>query len=68
LRVLRPRPALDAVAQVRFSECFVERDAACAQRYQATGGRGTPTLLVRGQLQLGFSPQQVLAALPAKGA
>jgi glutaredoxin len=54
--------------QVRFSECFVERDAACAQRYQATGGRGTPTLLVRGQLQLGFSPQQVLAALPAKGA
>jgi len=55
------------VHQVQFSECFVERDAVCAQRYQATGGRGTPTLLVRGQLQLGFSPHQVLSALQTKG-
>ncbi len=54
------------VHQVRFSECFVERDAECARRYQATGGRGTPTVLVRGQVQLGFSPQQVLTALPGK--
>ena len=54
------------VHQVRFSECFVERDAECAKRYQATGGRGTPTVLVRGQVQLGFSPQQVLTALPGK--
>ena len=49
--------------QVPFSECFIERDADCLARYQALGGRGTPTLLVRGQTQLGFSPQQVLDAL-----
>ena len=53
--------------QVPFSECFIERDADCAARYQALGARGTPTLLVRGQLQLGFSPQQVLAGLQAGG-
>ena len=41
--------------QVPFQECFIERDADCATRYQATGARGTPTLLVRGQVQLGFS-------------
>jgi len=49
--------------QVPFSECFIERDADCLARYQALGGRGTPTLLVRGQMQLGFSPQQVLDGL-----
>ena len=52
--------------QVPFSECFIERDADCAARYQALGARGTPTLLVRGQAQLGFSPQQVLARLQAQ--
>ncbi len=51
--------------QVPFTECFVERDADCAARYQALGARGTPTLLVRGQLQLGFSPQRVLDGLGA---
>jgi glutaredoxin len=45
--------------QVPFTECFIERDTACADRYQALGARGTPTLWVRGQAQLGFSPQQV---------
>ncbi len=53
--------------QVPFSECFIERDAACAARYQALGARGTPTLVVRGQPQLGFSPQQVLSRLTAAG-
>lgn len=51
--------------QVPFTECFIETDAACAQRYQALGGRGTPTLLVRGQVQLGFSPPAVRDALRA---
>ncbi len=51
--------------QVPFGECFVERDADCAARYQAVGARGTPTLVVRGQVQLGFSPQQVLDGLTA---
>lgn len=45
--------------QVRFSECFIERDAACAAQYRALGAAGTPTVLVRGQPQLGFSPQRV---------
>ena len=52
--------------QVPFQECFIERDADCARRYQALGGRGTPTLLVRGQAQLGFSADQVLAGLRAR--
>lgn len=46
-----------------FTECFIESDADCARRYQATGAQGTPTLLVRGRLQLGFSPDRLLAAL-----
>lgn len=49
--------------KVPFTECFIERDAACASRYQATGGQGTPTVLVRGRPQLGFSPERVLAGL-----
>ena len=49
--------------QVPFSECFIERDAACAARYQALGARGTPTVVVRGQPQLGFSPERVLSRL-----
>lgn len=53
--------------QVPFTECFIERDAGCAARYQALGARGTPTLVVRGQPQLGFSPQQVLSRLAAAG-
>ncbi|MBC7727350.1 MAG: glutaredoxin family protein [Microbacteriaceae bacterium] len=57
------------VQQVPFTECFIETDARCAQRYQALGARGTPTLLVRGQLQLGFSASALrdwLRALPAR--
>ena len=56
--------------QVSFTECFIETDAACADRYRALGARGTPTLQVRGQVQLGFSPQQVnqrLTEVPATG-
>lgn len=54
------------VHQVPFKECFIERDAVCARRYQALGERGTPTLLVRGQAQLGFSAERVLAGLAAR--
>ena len=55
--------------QVPFTECFIETDPACAQRYQALGASGTPTLLVRGQVQLGFSPafvRDVLRAQPSR--
>ena len=52
-----------SVHQVPFTECFIELDTDCARRYQALGAPGTPTLRVRGQTQLGFSADQVLAGL-----
>ena len=55
-----------SVHQVPFTECFIELDTGCARRYQALGAPGTPTLLVRGQTQLGFSADEVLAGLRAR--
>lgn len=56
---------------VPFSECSIERDAACRAEFQALQAAGTPVLRVRGVAQLGFSPQQLLRALqepvPAAG-
>lgn len=49
--------------QVPFDECLVERDGACMARFQAQGAPGTPLLFVRGQPQLGFSPERVRDAL-----
>jgi glutaredoxin len=51
---------------VRFEECFIERDAACGALYAATGARGTPTLVVAGQAQLGFDAARVLGSLALK--
>lgn len=48
---------------VPFAECFIETDAACAARFRALMAPGTPVLLVRGETQVGFSPQRVVAAL-----
>lgn len=48
---------------VPFSECSIERDEACAARFRALMSPGTPVLLVRGQAQVGFSPQRVMQAL-----
>jgi glutaredoxin len=48
---------------VTFGECSIERDAACAQAYRALRSPGTPMLVVRGQRQVGFSPQRVVQAL-----
>lgn len=50
---------------VRFSECSIERDAACAAEFEALRAPGTPVFLVRGQPQVGFNPQRLLAALDA---
>jgi glutaredoxin len=50
---------------VRFSECFIERDAACARQYEALQSPGTPTMVVRGERQIGFDPQRVAWALKA---
>lgn len=50
---------------VAHSECFIERDAECLNRYRALGAGGTPLVLVRGEPQLGFSPPRVLERLQA---
>lgn len=50
---------------VRYRECFIETDAACAQRFEATRSPGTPVILVRGQPQVGFDPRRVDAQLRA---
>jgi glutaredoxin len=49
--------------QVPFNECFIERDEACAARFQASLSRGTPTLFVKRKRLVGFAPQAVLDAL-----
>ena len=48
---------------IAFDECFIERDAACRADYQARGGLGTPTLVVRGQTVLGFDRARIIAIL-----
>ena len=48
---------------IPFSECMVERDAACAAQYRALLAPGTPVIVVRGQPQVGFSAQRIEAAL-----
>lgn len=48
---------------VPFTECSIERDAACAARFAALGSPGTPVLLVRGRPQVGFSAQAIASAL-----
>jgi glutaredoxin len=49
--------------RIPFEDCLIERDAACLADYKRLGASGTPTLLVRGQRQLGFDPLRVTAAL-----
>jgi glutaredoxin len=49
--------------KVAFSECFIEREPACAAVYNALQAPGTPVLVVRGQRQRGFDAQRVAAAL-----
>ncbi len=48
---------------VPFTECFIERDAFCASRYEAMMTPGTPVLMVRGKKQIGFNPTAINAAL-----
>ena len=50
---------------VPFSECFIERDAACAKDFAATRAPGTPVVLVRGEAQLGFDAGRVQRGLAA---
>jgi glutaredoxin len=53
--------------KVVFSECMIEKDADCRAVFEAAGARATPTLLVRGNVQLGFDPERVLAVLTPPG-
>lgn len=53
--------------QVRFDECFIEKDAACARQFEQARAAGTPLVLVRGQPQLGFDPRRVRDALQPRG-
>ncbi len=50
---------------VAFTECFVERDAACRAEFERLQAPGTPVILVRGQPQLGFSPPHIAERLAA---
>lgn len=51
---------------VPFESCEIDVDAACEQRLTAVSQRITPTLLVRGDLQVGFKPERVATALAAR--
>jgi glutaredoxin len=52
--------------RVRFDECFIERDPSCRALYDATLARGTPTLIVRGRLQVGFDAAGIIKVLEAR--
>jgi hypothetical protein len=51
---------------VPFTECLIERDALCADKYNALMAPGTPVMLVRGQRLVGFSAQAVADALATR--
>ena len=48
---------------IPFKECFIEREEKCLADYQALGGLGTPTLVVRGQRVVGFDRARLLEIL-----
>jgi hypothetical protein len=50
---------------IPFTECTIERDAACRAAFDASGAPGTPLLVVRGKLQLGFEPRLLRDVLGA---
>ena len=50
---------------VPFTECSIDRDSACRTDFEARLAPGTPVLLVRQRVLLGFSPEQLRAALAA---
>jgi glutaredoxin len=58
------RHALEAL-RVPFDECFIETDAACAERFRALRGIGTPTFVVRGEKVTGYDRRLIAKALDA---
>jgi len=59
---VQARHALEAL-RVPFDECFVETDAACAARFKALRGLGTPTFVVRGEKVTGYNRRLIAQAL-----
>lgn len=49
--------------QVPFEECEIERNAACRERWLATGALATPTFVLRGQAVLGLDVPRLKALL-----
>ena len=50
---------------IAYRECNVEEEAACAAEYVARGSPGVPLMKAKGQWQLGFDPQWLVAVLAA---
>jgi glutaredoxin len=48
---------------VAFTECSIERDAACRAAFADSRSPGTPVLLVHQQTQVGFNAERLRAAL-----
>jgi len=48
---------------IAHRECVIEAEVACLQLYRALMAPGTPLVLVRGRVLIGFSPQAVAQAL-----
>jgi len=48
---------------IPFSECTIERDAACRAAFEASESPGTPVLLLRGHVEVGFNPTRLLDRL-----
>ncbi len=53
--------------RVAYSECTIERDAACKAAFEATQAPGTPVLMVRGRPLVGFNPERLRDSLHARG-
>ncbi len=53
--------------RIAYSECTIERDAACRADFESMRAPGTPVILVRGRPQVGFSPERLRQALAPAG-
>ena len=49
--------------QLPFSECFIEKDPACAKAYLDLRTPGTPVIFIKGQKLLGFDPHRMTKIL-----
>ncbi|MGA0611731.1 glutaredoxin family protein [Caldimonas sp. KR1-144] len=50
---------------IPYESCEIDRDADCRRRFDALGGIGTPTMVVRGQTLTGFRTE-LIAELVAR--